>query len=661
MTSAPIASVRQKRANTSESSAGSIAPSRFARSTSSTSTRSRASSRSRSAPASSSSRRAAAIASISSGGLLARRARAGRRAARAARARSRPLRLGEQRVDLDAGAGADRVEQQLVLAAEVGVDRAGGEARGPGDVLHPGALVALLDEDLDRGGEQPVAGRRSGRGAAAIAAMITVIIRGGNPSRPVQERCPAVDPPVTLADVEAAADDDRGAVVATPDAPASRDALGDHRRRRLAEVREPPVHGRRSRSAAPATSSRTSRRTHGRPGVVAASAGNHAQGVAYHAHLLGIPATIVMPADTPFTKVVEHRAPRRAGRAATATTTPTRSPRRERIARETGATLVPAFDDPLVIAGQGTVGLELLAAGARSLDTIVVPVGGGGLIAGIAVAVKARAPDVARRRRAGRGLRGDAARARPRARARPAAPTIAEGIAVVEPGTLTRDDRRASSSTTSSSCPSSASKRRSRSASRSRRRCSKARARPGWPRCSSTPTAFRGRNVGVVLSGGNIDARVLDVGAAARARPLGPARAAPHRGARPARRARDRRRRSSAALRGNIVDVKHRRDLPASRSRRAPARALGRDPRPHRTCDRHRAARLEAAGLRVEMAVTEWVCAQSGWFSSMKLPKGSCRKAGGPRLRCTGPRRRVRPAPADRRPRQSTSSTRSAK
>ncbi|HET9728462.1 MAG TPA: pyridoxal-phosphate dependent enzyme, partial [Acidimicrobiia bacterium] len=169
-------------------------------------------------------------------------------------------------------------------------------------------------------------------------------------------------------------------------------------------------------------------------GVVAASAGNHAQGVAYHAHLLGIATTIVMPSDTPFTKITntQHHGARVvvegdgfAGALAVA----------QEIARDTGATLVPAFDDPRIIAGQGTVALELLRD-LPELDTIVVPVGGGGLIAGIAVATKALRPDV---RVIGAQVEGYAGMAH--ALGHPVTldggTTIAEGIAVVEPGALT--------------------------------------------------------------------------------------------------------------------------------------------------------------------------------------------------------------------------------
>src|SRR4051812_44663522 len=112
-------------------------------------------------------------------------------------------------------------------------------------------------------------------------------------------------------------------------------------------------------------------------GVVAASAGNHAQAVAYHARLLDIAATIVMPADTPFSKV-SNTAHHGAQVVLEGLDYAAAFTEAGRIAGETGAALLPAFDDVRVIAGQGTVGLELLAQ-TDDLDTIVVPVGGGGL------------------------------------------------------------------------------------------------------------------------------------------------------------------------------------------------------------------------------------------------------------------------------------------
>ena len=121
-------------------------------------------------------------------------------------------------------------------------------------------------------------------------------------------------------------------------------------------------------------------------GVITASSGNHAQGVAWAAALLGIPSTIVMPQTAPITKymatrgyggqVVYH------GRSFGDT-----YGRALELATETGAIFVPPFDDELVMAGQGTVGLEILGA-LPDVDTVVVPIGGGGLIAGIACAVK---------------------------------------------------------------------------------------------------------------------------------------------------------------------------------------------------------------------------------------------------------------------------------
>lgn len=119
-------------------------------------------------------------------------------------------------------------------------------------------------------------------------------------------------------------------------------------------------------------------------GVVAFSSGNHAQGVALAAKLLAIPATIVMPSDAPAVKLAATREygarivfyERESG---------DREAIARRIAREGGATLVPPFDDPRIVAGAGTAALELLED-AGALQTLVVPVGGGGLMAGTALA-----------------------------------------------------------------------------------------------------------------------------------------------------------------------------------------------------------------------------------------------------------------------------------
>jgi threonine dehydratase len=129
-------------------------------------------------------------------------------------------------------------------------------------------------------------------------------------------------------------------------------------------------------------------------GVVAFSSGNHAQAIAFAARAVGTHATIVMPADAPTIKLARTRSlgaeivsydRDREDRIAIAT----------KIARERGATIVPPFDDPFVMAGQGTVGLELLAqakAHGAQLDLVLAPASGGGLIGGVATAVRAERP-----------------------------------------------------------------------------------------------------------------------------------------------------------------------------------------------------------------------------------------------------------------------------
>jgi threonine dehydratase len=127
-------------------------------------------------------------------------------------------------------------------------------------------------------------------------------------------------------------------------------------------------------------------------GVVAFSSGNHAQGVALAAKLLNIPAAIVMPDDAPPVKLAATR-----GYGAEVIVYNRLKQSRETIARqlsnERGMTLVPPFDDPHIIAGQGTAALELLEE-IPELDAIVSPVGGGGLISGCAIAAKALKPEI---------------------------------------------------------------------------------------------------------------------------------------------------------------------------------------------------------------------------------------------------------------------------
>ncbi len=127
-------------------------------------------------------------------------------------------------------------------------------------------------------------------------------------------------------------------------------------------------------------------------GVIAVSAGNHAQGVAYHASRLGIPALIVMPAGTPDVKVAQTE--ELGARAILEGEDMDEAARHARaLIEQNGYTLVHPFDDDAIIAGQGTVALEMLAA-VPALEALVVPVGGGGLIAGCAIAAKALKPEI---------------------------------------------------------------------------------------------------------------------------------------------------------------------------------------------------------------------------------------------------------------------------
>ena len=137
-------------------------------------------------------------------------------------------------------------------------------------------------------------------------------------------------------------------------------------------------------------------------GVIAMSAGNHAQAVAWHAQRLGIHATIVMPAPTPFVKIAATRS-FGAEVVIDGETLADCQTIAEKTIAQTGAVLIHPYDDGHVIAGQGTIGLEILED-RPDLDTVIVPVGGGGLISGIAIAVKALKPETQGHRRGDRAL-----------------------------------------------------------------------------------------------------------------------------------------------------------------------------------------------------------------------------------------------------------------
>ncbi|MCA6237628.1 MAG: threonine/serine dehydratase [Phenylobacterium sp.] len=197
---------------------------------------------------------------------------------------------------------------------------------------------------------------------------------------------------VVFADIEAAAERLAGQAVVTPliESPALNERLGLRvlvKPETLQRVGAFKFRGAFNRLSQIAPADRPR-------GVVAFSSGNHAQGVALAARLLDMPAVIVMPADAPAVKVSATR-----GFGAEVVfydrMTESREAIAARLAEERGAVIVPAYDDPDIIAGQGTAGLELArqvqALGAE-LDLVVGPVGGGGLMAGVALAVQTLSP-----------------------------------------------------------------------------------------------------------------------------------------------------------------------------------------------------------------------------------------------------------------------------
>ncbi len=164
-------------------------------------------------------------------------------------------------------------------------------------------------------------------------------------------------------------------------------------------------------------------------GVVTASAGNHGQAVAWAAREAGIAATIFMPEDAPMAKIDATRSYGASVELAGAFFDDAVEAARS-FERRTGATFVHAFEDPRVIAGQGTLGLELAEQLPAGPATVVIPVGGGGLAAGVAIALRELRPEL-------RLVGVQASACAPLAGLEPAGPTIADGIAVKRPGRLT--------------------------------------------------------------------------------------------------------------------------------------------------------------------------------------------------------------------------------
>ncbi len=240
-------------------------------------------------------------------------------------------------------------------------------------------------------------------------------------------------------------------------------------------------------------------------GVIAMSAGNHAQAVAYHAARLEIPATIVMPVTTPFVKVEATEA-QGAEVVLHGETVADAQLRAEEIARERGLTFVHPYDDPLVIAGQGTIALEMLED-APDLDLLVIPVGGGGLIAGNAIAACARRPQIeivgaeaALYPSFWNALTGDHL---PLGGA-----TLAEGIAVTNVGALTLPIVRELVSEIV--LVDEAHLERAVNAYLTlQKTMAEGAGAAGLAAMLVRPETFRGRKVGLILCGGNIDPRIL--------------------------------------------------------------------------------------------------------------------------------------------------------
>lgn len=245
-----------------------------------------------------------------------------------------------------------------------------------------------------------------------------------------------------------------------------------------------------------------------RLGVVAVSAGNHAQAVAHHATLLSIPSTIVMPVDTPVNKI-SRTEDNGATVVVDGATLEDASAVAQRIAAEEGATFIPPYDDPAIIAGQGTCALEFLQDG-PDFDALVVPVGGGGLFAGCCVATRATAPGV-QLIGVQTELYPDMMRVTGRQVGQPPdewGPTIAEGIAVKAPGVLTTEIITALA-TDIVSVPERLIEEAIVWYLEIEKIVSEGAGAAPLAALLADPGRFAGRTVGLVLSGGNIDLRLL--------------------------------------------------------------------------------------------------------------------------------------------------------
>ena len=240
-------------------------------------------------------------------------------------------------------------------------------------------------------------------------------------------------------------------------------------------------------------------------GVIAASAGNHAQALAYHGARLGVPVTIVMPVPTPTVKIMQTE-----GHGATVIlegeTFDAAYSHARKLEAERGLTFVHPFDDVDIIAGQGTIALEMLAD-APQIDTFAIPIGGGGLLSGVATAAKAIRPDI--------DIVGVQAELFPSMYAllngldMPSeGDTLAEGIAVKYPGMITREIVQAMADEIVLVSERDLEKAVSLLL-QIEKTVVEGAGSAGLAALLAHPKRFAGKTVGIILCGGNIDTRLL--------------------------------------------------------------------------------------------------------------------------------------------------------
>jgi len=308
---------------------------------------------------------------------------------------------------------------------------------------------------------------------------------------------------VTAADIKAAAKLIQGEVVRTPLVPAAR--LGETLGCELYLKLECQQYTGSFKDRGALVKLKSLSPEQAKLGVIAMSAGNHAQGVAYHARRLGIPATIVMPEFAPFSKIQRTRE-FGARVILIGDTLDASAVAARELAEKENLTFVHPYDDPKITAGQGTIGFEMLED-APDLEMIVVPIGGGGLISGIATAVKSVKPDVEifgveadlfpSMYQAVHGLAPTAG-----------GQTLADGIAVKNPGQLAREiierlvediilvDEPLIESAVHTLVE-------------QQKVVAEGAGAAGIAAIMKEPERFAGRRVGVVIGGGNIDVRLL--------------------------------------------------------------------------------------------------------------------------------------------------------